>query len=51
MSQRWFGHGGVGLDAVAFVVAQISLFVDEIDAEEVVNKIELLLVTHPIQLA
>lgn len=51
MSEGGFGQRSVGLYAIALIVVQVGLFVDEVDAEEIVDEVELLLVPHAIQLA
>lgn len=51
MFESGFGQRSVGLYAIALIVVQVGLFVDEVDAEEIVDEVELLLVPHAIQLA
>jgi len=51
MPEGGLGQRCVGLYAIALIVVQVGLFVDEVDAEEIVDEVELLLVPHAIELA
>lgn len=51
MLKSWPRHGVFSLYSFTFVVMEVCLLVDEVDAEEVVNQVELLLVTHSVELA
>ena len=46
-----FGHGGLRLYPLACVVVEVGLLVEKVDAEEIVDEVELLLVAHPVELA
>jgi hypothetical protein len=51
MFESWPWHGGFSLYPFALVIMQVSLLVDEIDAEEIIYQIKLLLIPHPVELA
>ena len=50
MLASWSRHRGLCLYSFTLVVMEVCLLVDEINTEKVVNKVKLLLVTHPVKL-